>query len=73
MSDRHSSRVDPPQVESPCNRICTLNPDNVCIGCGRTLHEIMRWTEVDDTERLRIRNAAIRRVAAERGGFSHSK
>jgi len=28
---------------SPCNRVCTLDDDNVCLGCRRTLREIVGW------------------------------
>ncbi|MGB5740245.1 MAG: DUF1289 domain-containing protein [Woeseia sp.] len=28
---------------SPCNRVCTLNEQNVCLGCRRTLDEIVTW------------------------------
>ena len=33
-----------PPVASPCNRICTLNDDGVCLGCGRTLDDIVDVT-----------------------------
>jgi predicted Fe-S protein YdhL (DUF1289 family) len=26
--------------DSPCVGVCTLNEDNVCIGCNRTIEEI---------------------------------
>ena len=33
------------KVESPCNRSCTLDPEtNICLGCFRTLEEIMGWS-----------------------------
>jgi predicted Fe-S protein YdhL (DUF1289 family) len=39
-------------IESPCNRICTLDPaSGLCLGCGRSLDEIMRWTQMSDAER----------------------
>ena len=34
-----------PAIESPCNKICTLDPaSGLCIGCGRSLAEIARWS-----------------------------
>jgi predicted Fe-S protein YdhL (DUF1289 family) len=27
---------------SPCIGVCKLNPDNVCVGCGRTIDEIIK-------------------------------
>jgi predicted Fe-S protein YdhL (DUF1289 family) len=42
-------------IESPCNRLCTLDPvSGLCLGCGRSLDEIMRWTQMSDGERTRI-------------------
>jgi predicted Fe-S protein YdhL (DUF1289 family) len=42
-------------IESPCNRICTLDPSSGrCLGCGRSLDEIARWTHMSDAERARV-------------------
>ena len=42
-------------IESPCNKICTVDPvSGLCLGCGRTLQEIERWTAYSDTERARV-------------------
>ncbi len=29
---------------SPCVSICTLDDNNVCLGCSRTLDEITHWS-----------------------------
>ncbi len=29
--------------DSPCVDICTLDDDDCCVGCGRTLDQISRW------------------------------
>ena len=43
-------------VESPCIRICQLDPqDKHCLGCLRTLDEIRRWSSMPDAERRRIK------------------
>jgi hypothetical protein len=42
-------------IESPCVKICTYEPGSGrCSGCGRTLDEIARWTQMSDEERRRI-------------------
>jgi predicted Fe-S protein YdhL (DUF1289 family) len=42
-------------IESPCNRVCTLDPaSGRCLGCGRSLDEIVRWTQMSDAERARV-------------------
>jgi predicted Fe-S protein YdhL (DUF1289 family) len=44
-----------PVIESPCNRLCTLDPaSGLCLGCGRSLAEITRWTQMSDAERERL-------------------
>jgi len=32
-------------LPSPCVDICTLDSDFVCIGCGRSIEEILKWQE----------------------------
>ena len=40
---------------SPCIRHCTLDLETgICVGCGRTLPEIGRWTRYSDDERQAI-------------------
>ena len=51
-----------PSVDSPCVGVCRLEAF-VCIGCGRTLDEITRWTRMTDDERA----AVVARVEQEKG------
>ncbi|MDO9104552.1 MAG: DUF1289 domain-containing protein [Methylovulum sp.] len=47
---------------SPCIRNCCLNADDVCLGCFRSLYEIMQWAQVDDAMRKEyLKNADSRR------------
>lgn len=41
-------------VPSPCVRNCCLDGDDVCIGCGRTVEEIIRWGDAEEQEKKRI-------------------
>lgn len=41
-------------IESPCVNICILNPDQICMGCGRSLDEITNWNKYTDEERSEI-------------------
>lgn len=52
----------PPAPDSPCVRNCCLDDADVCIGCGRHLQEILRWSQADAAER----EAIIARAAARR-------
>jgi predicted Fe-S protein YdhL (DUF1289 family) len=57
-------------VPSPCIRICTLDCDQVCVGCGRHLDEIANWSTAPSAVRLRILAAAQERLA--RRGVQYS-
>ncbi len=49
-------------IASPCVRKCCLNADDICLGCFRSLQEIIQWTQVDDAMRIEyLNNANIRR------------
>lgn len=42
-------------LASPCTKVCTIDPrSKLCLGCGRTLDEIARWTSFSESERNRI-------------------
>lgn len=52
---------------SPCVRNCCLDDDDVCLGCGRKLDEILAWHGADADGRRRIlADAAERRDARRR-------
>jgi predicted Fe-S protein YdhL (DUF1289 family) len=52
-------------LETPCIKICVLDPASKhCLGCGRSLAEIERWTVFSDEERRRIMAELPRRIAA---------
>jgi uncharacterized protein len=53
-----------PPVESPCTKICTLDPvSRLCLGCGRTLLEIERWGAMSATERAQVMSQLPARLA----------
>lgn len=42
-------------IESPCVKICTLDArSGLCLGCGRTIEEIARWSTMSTAERARV-------------------
>jgi predicted Fe-S protein YdhL (DUF1289 family) len=54
-----------PMIESPCTNVCTVDArSGLCVGCGRTLDEIARWSEMSDAERSQI----MRALPARRAG-----
>jgi predicted Fe-S protein YdhL (DUF1289 family) len=41
----------PTKPVSPCIQVCTLDDDQVCIGCGRTVDDIIAWTRLTDPQK----------------------
>ena len=42
-------------IETPCVKICTLDArSGVCLGCGRTIDEIARWSAISPAVRSRV-------------------
>jgi predicted Fe-S protein YdhL (DUF1289 family) len=57
----------PTTIESPCVKICTLDArSGLCLGCGRTIDEIARWTAMSAAERIRVIGELPGRLAASR-------
>lgn len=44
----------PDPLASPCVRNCCLDEDNVCMGCGRSLQEIVAWSTANDADKAAI-------------------
>ncbi|MDX1508491.1 MAG: DUF1289 domain-containing protein [Woeseiaceae bacterium] len=39
---------------SPCISICTLDDEQRCLGCGRTLEQIARWSLMNREEQWAV-------------------
>lgn len=50
-------------VASPCIGICRVDGDDVCLGCGRMIDEIVEWTRVSDARRREVVALAAERLA----------
>jgi predicted Fe-S protein YdhL (DUF1289 family) len=49
-------------IASPCINICKMDDRNgLCLGCFRTLDEIIIWARTDDASRAHILAAVARR------------
>ena len=49
------------QIASPCTEMCKLDATGlVCLGCRRTIGEIIAWAEMTDDEKRQV----LRRLAA---------
>ena len=61
---------------NPCVSNCCLDHDEVCLGCFRTLNEILQWTLLDEPQQQAILlKTAVRKElhAARRTAFSEHK
>ena len=44
-----------PSISSPCTGICTIDPAcGLCLGCGRSVDEIVAWGRLSEPERRAI-------------------
>jgi len=42
-------------IESPCNDICTQDPESgLCVGCGRTQEEIANWLVYTEEQKKQV-------------------
>ncbi len=53
-------------IHSPCIRCCTLNSQDVCVGCGRTLEEIKQWQNYSENEKTEKMLQAEKRLSDAR-------
>jgi len=65
-TDPGVAAVSDAPVESPCIRVCTLDDDDVCLGCFRDIAEICAWGMADEAQRREILQAAAARRDADR-------
>jgi len=51
-------------IESPCISVCRYD-DEVCVGCGRTVDEVVGWYDMNDDEK----QAVLNRLEKEQTGW----
>ena len=56
-------------IPSPCIRRCTLNDQDVCIGCGRTLNDIKQWSNATRDQQIGIIQKSNQRLMELNQGF----
>jgi len=37
------------EIKSPCVRNCCLDTEDICLGCFRSIDEIMLWSKINTT------------------------
>ncbi len=48
---KRAEPIETCSYKSPCVRHCCLDDKDICIGCGRTLDEICRWSSATNIEK----------------------
>lgn len=43
-----------PDIASPCIRNCCLDQEDICLGCARSINEILQWGNANTELRLQI-------------------
>ena len=54
-------------VKSPCIEVCSLNNEDVCIGCYRTANEIIEWFSAPNERKREILQRSISGVLSPNG------
>ncbi|MDE2092115.1 MAG: DUF1289 domain-containing protein [Gammaproteobacteria bacterium] len=60
-------------VSSPCVNICCLDEEDICIGCGRTLDEIRRWSDMPEREKRTTLQCSAERRAVRKQRYGSQK
>ena len=57
-------------MKSPCVKVCKLQEQGMCVGCGRMQHEIEDWAIYTDERREKIMQyAQVRLDVVNRNAF----
>lgn len=66
MSSYKSSDINDATLSSPCIRNCCLDKNDICLGCFRSLEEIIQWTQIDEqTRQSFLANAKMRKQQSQ--------
>ena len=54
MRSKVSVHLHDDPLSSPCIRMCCLDNNDICLGCFRSLEEILDWSKADKATRQQI-------------------
>jgi len=66
--DQEDTSKEP--IPNPCIRHCCLDQDDICLGCYRSVDEILRWSQSSNQQRQEILRACTRRKAERKGRWT---
>lgn len=56
-------------IESPCVRNCCLDENDICLGCHRSMTEIVAWSSISKAEQKVVLEKAKQRAANSGNNF----
>jgi uncharacterized protein len=57
------------KIESPCIRNCCLDDNDICLGCFRTMTEIINWSQSSNKDREVILLNAKQRAESNKNKY----
>ncbi|WP_350999258.1 DUF1289 domain-containing protein [Shewanella sp. TB7-MNA-CIBAN-0143] len=54
------------QIASPCVRQCCLDQQDICLGCHRSLDEILAWHTMDQQQKSALLETLQQRAIARK-------
>jgi uncharacterized protein len=71
VTDRSAASGDG-SIPSPCVRDCCLDENDICLGCHRSISEIIGWSAASEAEKSEIlARCQIRREERKRTADKH--
>ena len=62
MRSYQTGKLNESTLASPCIRMCCLDNNDICLGCFRSLQEIINWSNADkQTRQCFLANANMRK------------
>jgi len=61
--------ADSQDVASPCIRHCSLDEQDICLGCHRTLDEILAWHTMTNEQKSSLLNELQYRALGRKRPF----
>jgi len=56
-------------IPSPCVRNCCLDRDDICLGCSRSVDEVIEWGSASAERKLEILANVKKRCKTRQAGF----
>ncbi|WP_201020956.1 DUF1289 domain-containing protein [Pseudoalteromonas sp. H105] len=70
MQSLNMGNINLSEPNNPCIRRCCLDDNDTCIGCFRTLEEILGWRSLSTAQKERIiTECRVRKIQRKKGSY----